>query len=308
MKKPKICVVGSSNIDLVSYVPRLPKLGETLQGSHFQIGFGGKGANQAVMAAKLGAEVLMITKLGEDTFGRDTLENYQNLGFDTRHVLFTDESFTGVAPIWVDESSGNNAIIIAPGANDLLSPADIENARSDIAATQMVVCQWECPLETTLAALREGRNADILTIFNPAPARAELPDEAYQLTDIFCPNESETELLTGQPVETVEQAEEAAQILRRRGAKTVILTLGERGSLLVSDEETTLVPTTPVTAVDTTGAGDSFVGSLSYFLGCGLTIPEAMARASQIAAISVQKPGTQSSFPNRADLPSDLFA
>lgn len=308
MKKPKICVVGSSNIDLVSYVPRLPKLGETLQGSHFQIGFGGKGANQAVMAAKLGAEVLMITKLGEDTFGRDTLENYQNLGFDTSHVLFTDESFTGVAPIWVDESSGNNAIIIAPGANDLLSPADIENARDDIAATQMVVCQWECPLETTLAALKEGRNAGILTIFNPAPARADLPNEAYQLTDIFCPNESETELLTGQPVETVEQAEEAAQILRSRGAKTVILTLGERGSLLVSDEETTLVPTTPVTAVDTTGAGDSFVGSLSYFLGCGLTIPEAMARASQIAAISVQKPGTKSSFPNRADLPSDLFA
>lgn len=308
MKKPKICVVGSSNIDLISYVPRLPKLGETLEGSHFQIGFGGKGANQAVMAAKLGAEVLMVTKLGDDSFGRDTLENYQNLGFDTRHVLITDESFTGVAPIWVEEASGNNAIIIATGANDLLSPADIENAREDIAATQMVVCQWECPLETTLAALRTGREAGILTIFNPAPARAELPDEAYQLTDIFCPNESETELLTGQPVETVEQAEEAAQILRSRGAKTVILTLGERGSLLVSDEETTLVPTTPVTAVDTTGAGDSFVGSLSYFLGCGLTVPRAMARAGQIAAISVQSPGTQSSYPNRDDLPSELFA
>lgn len=307
MQKPKICVVGASNIDLISYAPRLPKLGETLPGSHFQIGFGGKGANQAVMAAKLGAEVLMITKLGNDTFGRDTLENYQNLGFDTRHVLFTDESFTGVAPIWVDESSGDNAIIVATGANDLLSPTDVENASDEIAATQMIVCQWECTLEATLAALKVGREAGILTIFNPAPARAELPAEAYELSDIFCPNESETELLTGLPVETVDQAKEAALLLRARGAKTVILTLGERGSLLVTEDETTLVPTTAVTAVDTTGAGDSFVGSLSYFLGCGYKLPDAMARANQIAAISVQSPGTQSSFPARGELPETFF-
>ena len=307
MKKPHICVVGASNIDLISYAPRLPKLGETLPGTKFQMGFGGKGANQAVMAAKLGAEVLMVTKVGEDTFGRDTLENYRTLGFDTSHVLFTTESFTGVAPIWVDEPSGNNAIIVATGANDLLSPADVTAAKEQIAKTQMVVCQWECPLETTLAALKIGREAGILTIFNPAPARAELPPEAYQLSDIFCPNESETELLTGLTVETVEQAKEAANVLRSRGAKTVILTLGERGSLLVTANESTLIPTTPVTAVDTTGAGDAFVGSLSYFLGCGYSLPEAMARANRVAAISVQFPGTQSSYPNRADLPVDLF-
>ncbi|MEM7125022.1 MAG: ribokinase [Chloroflexota bacterium] len=308
MQKPQICVVGSSNIDLVTYAPRLPQLGESVFGTKFQIGFGGKGANQAVMAAKLGAEVLMVTKVGNDTFGRDTLENYRALGFDTRFVLTTDESFTGVAPIWVDGESGDNAIIVAAGANELLSPEDITRAKEQIAQTKMVVCQLECQLETSLAALKVGRDAGILTILNPAPARQELPDEAYQLSDIFCPNESETELLTGMPVETVEQATEAANVLRSRGAKTVILTLGERGSLLVNDDETTLIPTSPVRAIDTTGAGDAFVGSLSYFLAVGLPLPEAMARANQVAAISVQSPGTQLSYPERSALPQELLA
>lgn len=307
MPNPKICVVGASNIDLISYAPRLPKLGETLPGSDFQIGFGGKGANQAVMAAKLGATVLMITKVGDDTFGRDTIANYRALGFDTRFVMTTDQSFTGVAPIWVDESSGDNAIIVALGANDLLSPADVEAAKDEFPKNQMVVCQWECPLETSLAALKLGREAGILTIFNPAPARSELPDDAYRLCDIFCPNESETELLTGQPVATVEDAREAAQILRARGARTVILTLGERGSLLVSDDEVTLIPTTNVKAVDTTGAGDAFVGSLSYFLGKKCALPDAISRANQIAAISVQSPGTQRSYPDRDRVPKHLL-
>lgn len=146
-----------------------------------------------------------------------------------------------------------------------------------------------------------------MTIFNPAPARSELPHEAYRLSRIFCPNESETELLTGAPVETVNQAEEAAQLLRSRGAQTVILTLGERGSLLVTEEETTLIPTIPVAAVDTTGAGDAFVGSLSYFLGVGLDLPDAVSRANQVAATSVRLPGTQVSYPSRDELPAALL-
>ena len=307
MPAPKICVIGASNIDLISYAPRLPKMGETLPGTRFQMGFGGKGANQAVMAAKLGAEVAMITKVGEDIFGRDTLKNYETLGFDTRYVLFTDQASTGVAPIWVDESTGNNAIIVVAGANDLLSPADVVAARGAITSAQIVVCQWECPLETTLAALRIGREAGVMTLFNPAPARTELPPEAYQLSDILSPNESETELLTGRSVATLAEAEAAARILLGRGAGRIVLTLGERGSLLVDENSVQHVPAPKVQAVDTTGAGDAFMGSLAYFLALGAPLLEAMRRASQIAAISVQSPGTQSSFPTAADLPAALL-
>ena len=307
MTKPKICVVGSSNMDLVTYTPRLPKMGETLQGSRFQMGFGGKGANQAVMAAKLGAEVLMVTKLGDDIFGKDTLHNYETLGFDTRHVLFTDKASTGVAPIWVDETIGNNAIIIVPGANDLLSPADVEAARGAIAQAQIVLCQWEVPLETSLAALRIGRAEGVMTMFNPAPMRTDLPAEAFALSDIFCPNESETELLTGMTVETLAQAEDAAQILLERGVQNVILTLGERGCLLVNREEVQHVPAPSVKAIDTTGAGDAFCGSLAYFLASGFSMVDTMSRANVVAASSVQHPGTQTSFPERSQIAQELF-
>lgn len=305
MPKPKICVVGASNIDLISYVPRLPKVGETLHGTKFTIGFGGKGANQAVMAAKLGGDVAMITKLGKDIFGEDTLNNFKELGINTEGVTFTDEAFSGVAPIAVNPE-GENSIIIVPGANDQLSTQDLEAARDVIAASQVLVCQLEIQVEISLAALKIGKEEGVTTIFNPAPARAELPEELYQLSDIFCPNESETALLTGMQVNSQKQAEEAAHILRGRGADKVLLTLGERGSLLVTEKESIHVPVNPVKAVDTTGAGDAFIGSLSYFLAAGKEIQDAMQLANKIAAISVQNLGTQTSFPNAADLPEDI--
>lgn len=308
MAVPKICVIGACNMDLISYAPRLPKLGETLPGTRFQMGFGGKGANQAVMAARLGAQVSLVAKLGQDLFGENTLANLRANGIDTRFIQVTDESFTGVAPIWVDESTGNNAIIVALGANELLSPQDVAAAQEVIEAADVLVCQWECPLETNLAALRLASQAGIRTIFNPAPAREHLPDEAYRLSDIFCPNESETETLTGLPVSTLEQAETAARVLLGRGAARVILTLGERGSLLVTPDQVHHEPAPAVKAVDTTGAGDAFVGSLAYFIARGFSLTAAMARANQIAAISVQSPGTQSSFPSAADLPPELLA
>ncbi|MDX1521195.1 MAG: ribokinase [Anaerolineae bacterium] len=306
MSKPKICVVGAANFDLISYVPRLPTIGETLHGSRFHMGYGGKGANQAVMAAKLGAEVAMITKLGRDMFGEGTLKNFEAWGVDTRHVLVTGEAASGVAPIAVD-SEGNNAIIIVTGANDLITEAEIEAARPTIADSQLLICQLEIPLEINLKALRVAREEGVTTIMNPAPAQAELPDELYELSDIFCPNESETQLLTGQSVETLAEAEAAARVLVKRGAGIVILTLGERGSLLVTAEESTHVPAPKVKALDTTGAGDSFVGSLAYFLAAGQPMTEAMRRANEIAAISVQSSGTQSSFPTAAELPADLL-
>jgi len=270
------------------------------------MGFGGKGANQAVMAAKLGGDVAMITKLGQDVFGENTLKNFESWGVDVQHVHLTDQAFSGVAPIAVDPE-GHNAIIIVTGANDLLTEEEIEVARPAIAAAQILVCQLEIPLEITLAALCVAHQEGVKTIFNPAPARPNLPDELYQLSNIFCPNESETELLTDMPVGTLEEAETAARVLVKRGAGTVILTLGERGSLLVTDSTTEHVPVEPVKALDTTGGGDAFVGSLTYFLASGKPLSEAIKRANHVAAISVQSSGTQTSFPEAKDLPSEIL-
>jgi len=307
MERPKICVIGASNLDLISYVPRLPRMGETLHGNRFQMGFGGKGANQAVMAAKLGGDVTMVTKLGADIFGRDTVQNFEQVGIDVSHVHMTDQAFSGVAPIAVD-ADGNNSIIIVTGANDLLTEEEIEAARPAIAAAGILVCQLEIPLPITLAALRIAREEGVTAIFNPAPARPDLPDELYQLSDIFCPNETETELLTGMTVGTLAEAEAAARTLLARGAGSVVLTLGERGALLVNGDGATHVPTETVKALDTTGAGDSFVGSLAYFLALGKPMTDALARANRIAAVSVQGAGTQTSFPSADALPGELFA
>ena len=302
----RICVVGAANMDLISYVKRLPKMGETLHGSRFHMGFGGKGANQAVMAAKLGAQVSVVTKLGRDVFGENTLENFRSFGIDCTHVLFTEEAFSGVAPIAVDEK-GNNSIVIVTGANDLLSEEDIEAARPAIAAAQILVCQLETPLDTTLAALRIAREEKVKTIFNPAPGAAGLPEELFPLSDIFCPNESETELITGLPVGSIEEATTAARELLARGAGVIILTLGERGSLLVSEGYAEHIPARKVKTLDSTGAGDAFIGSLACFVAGGKALPEAVRRANEIAALSVQASGTQSSFPSAADLPAELL-
>lgn len=299
--QPKISVVGACNIDLISYVPRMPAVGETLHGTRFQMGFGGKGANQAVMAAKLGAGVTMITKLGRDVFGENTLKNFERFGIDTRHVHFTDQAFSGVAPIAVDPE-GRNSIIIVTGANDLLTPAEIAAARPEIAAADVLVCQLEIPLEPNLAALRVARAEGVRTIFNPAPAKPKLPEEVYRLSDVFCPNETETQLLTGLPVGSLEEAESAARALLARGTGAVILTLGERGSLVVTRESAQYVPAQAVKAVDSTGAGDAYVGSLAYFLGLGKPLLEAAQRAGGIATRSVLKPGTQTSFPSRDEV------
>jgi ribokinase len=306
MTKPKICVVGACNIDLISFVSRLPKMGETLHGTKFHMGYGGKGANQAVMAAKLGGEVAMVSKLGRDFFGENTLKNFESWGIDTEHVLFTDQAFSGVAPIAVDPD-GHNAIIIVTGANDLISEEEIEGARATIAASQLVVCQLEIPIEVTLAALRVAREEGVRTILNPAPGRPDLSEEFYQLSDIFCPNETEAELLSGMPAGTLDEAKAAGQFFLDRGARSVILTLGEHGSLLLTPGEAVHVPAQQVDAVDTTGAGDAYVGSLAYFLAAGKSMTEAMRRASYIASISVQSVGTQVSFPVAEDLPPDLL-
>jgi ribokinase len=299
----KICVVGSSNIDLISRVPRLPKLGETMTGHSFHLGYGGKGANQAVMAAKLGARVTMVTKLGRDVFGEDTLKNYRNQGIDTTFVMFDETAASGVAPIFVDNRA-QNFIVIIPGANGKLSSADIQSAAQAIRESNLLVCQLEIPLETTLEAFRIARAAHVKTILNPAPA-VPLSDELLQLTNICVPNETETELLTGASVQSLIDAENAARKLLARGVGLVILTLGERGVLVIDEKKAEHIPSVKVNAVDPTGAGDAFIGCLSVFLGEGFELREAVRRANAIAALTVTKIGTQTSFPGRAE--ADAF-
>ncbi|HEX5561597.1 MAG TPA: ribokinase [Nocardioidaceae bacterium] len=305
MVDSNVCVVGAANIDLISYVPRLPELGETLHGTEFRMGYGGKGANQAVMAAKLGASVSMVTKLGRDTFGEGTLENFRAVGVDTRFVSFTEEASSGVAPIFVDPA-GRNAIVIVTGANDLLTANEIERARPAMRRAGAVVCQLEIPLATTLLALRAARGEGTPTIVNPAPARADLPDELLELSDVFCPNQGEAALVSGRPVDTVDDAEAAAHDLLDRGARAVVITLGEDGCLVADREGAEHVEGMAVDAVDSTGAGDAFVGALACFLARGDSLRDGASWANRVAALSVMGRGTQTSYPDRDHLPEDV--
>jgi ribokinase len=295
MNEPRICVVGSSNMDLICKIPRLPKMGETLVGHYFHMGCGGKGANQAVMAAKLGANVTMVTKLGRDALGEITFKNYEDMGINTRYIFFERERFSGVAPILVDDS-GKNLIVIVPGANDYLSPDDARRAKGAIQESDILVCQLEVPMETTIEAFHIAKQSNVLTILNPAPGQP-LPIELISLSDIVAPNETETEIITGMAVETLDDAETAAKKLQDMGAQVAIITLGERGAMLVDDEGVSHIPGVETEAVDSTGAGDAFIGSLSYFLAKDKAIRDSIRCANAIAAISVTKVGTQVSFP-----------
>ena len=303
----KITVVGANMIDLIAYVPRFLNVGETLHGSEFVMGYGGKGANQAVMAAKLGSKVVMVTKVGEDVFGGGTKENMAKYGIDTRHVLSTKDAFSGVAPITVTPE-GQNQIVIVSGANNLLTNAEIDAARIDISESAYLVCQLEIDLKLTLKALQVAKEVGTPTILNPAPAVESLPKEIYELTDIFCPNETETQILTGMEIDSVASAELAAKELLSRGIKTVLITLGENGCLIVDANSATHIPADKVKVVDTTGAGDSFVGALAHFLALGLTLEDSATRAVKVASISVGAKGTQSSFPDRKDIPESIFS
>ena len=272
-------------------------MGETLVGHYFHMGCGGKGSNQAAMAAKLGAEVTIVAKLGRDPLGEITLKNYETLGIDTSYVSWDDEHFSGVAPILVDDE-GRNIVVIVPGANFALSPDEIRKASRAIQTSHVVVGQLEIPVESTLEAFRIAKAAGIPTILNPAPA-ATIPSELFGLSDIVAPNETEAQLLTGMAVDTLENVEDAARTLLARGPDAVIITLGQRGALLLDAEGVGHVPTTEVNAVDTTGAGDAFIGSLAYLLGVGLPLLQAVGQANTIATMSVMKVGTQVSFPTR---------
>jgi ribokinase len=302
---PAVCVVGSVNLDLNTYADRLPAPGETVHARGFTTGHGGKGANQAVMAARLGASVALVARVGRDLFGRDAVEHLRAEGIDTRHVAPTDGVSTGTAVVTVD-AAGRNTIVVAPGANGLLTAADVEAARPAIESARVLVCQQEVPAGANLAAMRIAAKAGVTVVFNPAPAGADTPAEAYRLATVVCPNEHEAAVLTGRSVRTPEEAESAARELLSRGARSVVVTLGARGCLVAAPAGVAAVPAPVVEAVDTTGAGDAFIGSLAYHLARGDDLLAAARRATRIAALSVRSPGTQTSFPRAADLPADL--
>jgi ribokinase len=299
----RICVVGSTMVDLVTRVARLPAPGETFFGRSFSIGFGGKGGNQAVMAAKLGARVSLISRVGGDSFGDAALKNYGTVGVDATHVTRDAAQATGVAPIFVDDAA-QNCIVVVPGANAAVSAADVTAATATIEQADVVVAQLETPVAATLAAFGLARERGAITLFNPAPAEP-VPGELWSLCDVVVPNESEAERLTGIAVTDDAAAERAARALLARGAGAVILTLGRRGSLILTATERFALAPIAVEAVDTTGAGDAYVGTLAVYLGARMSLVEAARRANVVAALSVTRSGTQTSFPDAAD--ADAF-
>jgi ribokinase len=298
----KILVLGSFVADAAFRAARLPGWGETLMGSGFALGPGGKGSNQAVAAARAGAEVQMLSRLGDDAFGRLARDTWAADGIDAS-LTENCETPTGSAVIMVDEVTGQNAIIVVPGACFTLRPNDVERAGAAIRSAGVLLAQLELPLDTVECGLRIAREAGVRTILNPAPARA-LSDQMLGLADFLIPNESEAALLTGLPVESKEEAEAAARVLMGRGAKCVIVTLGAQGALVcAAGADAQLVEAFHAGAVlDTTGAGDGFCGGFAAALSEGRTVLEAARFGCAAAGISVTRAGTAPSMPRREEI------
>jgi len=297
-KRPRIAVVGSANIDLTTFTGRFPKPGETIFGDSFDLGFGGKGANQAVASRLCGAEVFMVARVGSDLFGPATIENFKKQGIDATHVKQVEGVSSGVAPIFV-EPNGQNRIFVVKGANDRLKPADVEAAADLLRTVDCIVLQFEIPLDTVYHCVQFARQNGIRCIVNPAPAQP-VDLKALEGLDYFVPNESESETIAGMPVRDVEDAKKVAEKFLANGVKRVIVTLGANGSLLAGREGMEHIPAYQVKSVDSTGAGDAFIGSFAVFLGEGLPERDAVRRANLYAGLSTTGVGTQKSFYDRA--------
>jgi len=294
MKPTVIAVVGSAMMDLTAYAQILPEPGQTLAGQHFTTGFGGKGANQAVMAAHCGAEVHFIGKLGEDVFGGSILDNFMKVGINTDYVE-RSKTPTGIAHIWVD-GDGENRIIIIPGANHEIEIEKAVDAINSIKNLSIVVAQCEIKQEVTLNAFRAAKARGCTTILNPAPYQ-EISPELLELCDWIIPNETEFRELSGQ----LPTSDEILKSFRSR--KNSIVTLGSQGAVYISaDSQLTKVSAPKVTANDTTGAGDAFVGAFAYSLASGSDPVSAMTLGIKVASFSVTRKGAQSSYPDQAEI------
>jgi ribokinase len=298
---PQIVVIGSLNMDLVARAPRLPARGETVSGTQFATVPGGKGANQAVAAARLGARTAMVGCVGDDAFGAQLRNGLLADGIDGAALRTASACASGVALIVVD-AQGQNMIVVVPGANGLLAPADIDAAEPLIAAASMVVMQLETPLETALHAARRARALGKTVVLNPAPARA-LPASLLGFVDYLIPNEVEAAALTGVVVESPQDAMRAGQQLLATGVKTVLVTLGDQGVVTVDAQGQAHAPARPVDVVDTTAAGDTFIGGFCAALLRGDSVPRAVAFGQAAAAICVTRPGAQPSIPFAREMP-----
>jgi ribokinase len=298
----KIAVVGSTNIDMVTYANKLPEAGETVKGENFLLGFGGKGANQAVMAARFGAQVYMVNSIGEDVFGDTTLENFATENVNTQFVSRVAGP-SGVAPIWVD-AAGANRIIVVPGANGKMTVEQAETAIAQISDLKIVIGQFEIPQEVTTAAFKTARNKGAITIFNPAPFE-QIQPALLENCDWIIPNESEFAGLhpTGKLPTTDAEIIELAKILN----SNLCVTLGEAGVALVSNDQVLRIAAPKVAAVDTTGAGDAFVGSFAYGLMQGLKPQLAAELGVNCASLSVTRLGAQASYPTKLEA-AEIFS
>ena len=300
MKNLKIVVIGSANTDMIIKMERIPKPGETILGGKFHTAAGGKGANQAVAAARAGGNVTFVARVGDDMFGQQAIKGFKKDNINVENVLTDDSEPSGVALIFVDDN-GENSIAVASGANAQLSVKDVENARNVILDADILLMQLETPLDTIRAAAKIAHENGCQIILNPAPAQI-LDDKLLSMLDILTPNETEAELLTGIKVSDIESAKNAGKALLDKGLKTVIITLGSQGALLVTANETELIEGFKVDAVDTTAAGDTFNGILAVGLAEKKNLKEAIRFANAAGALSVTKLGAQPSAPSHQEI------
>ncbi|HMR20039.1 MAG TPA: ribokinase [Sphingobacterium sp.] len=300
MPKSRIIVLGSSNTDMVVQTERFPKPGETILGGDFFMNQGGKGANQAVAAARLGGDVLFVTSVGNDIFGKTALHALQKEGVDVSYTRIDQGTPSGVAVITIDRNGENN-IVVAPGANGALLPDEVRHVEDLIQAGTLILMQLEIPIQTVEHIISKAAHRGAKVILNPAPAQTlsqNILNKIYLLT----PNEEEASLLTGIPVHDISSAQLAAKILVEKGVQNVVITLGSKGALALFEGTYIQVPAQKVMAVDTTAAGDVFNGALAVALNEGQPIPDALTFASQAAAIAVTRLGAQSSSPYRNEI------
>ncbi|WP_221393715.1 ribokinase [Dyadobacter sp. NIV53] len=297
-----ICVVGSSNTDMVVKAEKLPSPGETVIGEVFLMNPGGKGANQAVAAARLDGNVVLAAKVGNDVFGKQAIQQFKREKINPMYITIDSEHPSGVALINVD-AKGENCISVAPGSNSRLMPHDVELILDGLNLSDIVLLQLEIPLKTVDFVIRSSFEKGLRVILNPAPAQ-ELPVDLFRCLYLITPNETEAEILTGIRVTDMQTVRQAAEAIRAKGVPNVIITLGSKGAFLHTDTISTLIPAPPVTAVDTTAAGDCFNGALAVALAENSTLEQAIAFACKAAAICVTRMGAQTSLPHRREVNS----
>lgn len=293
----KVAFIGSTNIDLITYSDRKAKEGETLEAQTFKIEHGGKGSNQAVAAAKCGSNVIIVSKVGDDSFANMCLDNYKKQGIDTTFVQKVENTNTGVASIFVNNKTSQNSILIIKGANEYVRPNDIDKAYDVLKNVDMIVLQLEIPLQTVYYAIDFAVSHGVKVLLNPAPAVPNLSLEYVCKCDFLIPNETELEILTGMHCNTIDEIKVAANYLFNHGLKNLIVTLGSRGALWISKENELLFKPRNVNAIDTSGAGDAFIGCFSHFYTQTGNIEQSIEKSVIFSGISVMYEGTQSSYP-----------